>query len=146
MEALLNRFFIEPLLGLGYPSDVMPSLQLIKSYFKKGDEHLIAFDFDFIGLQYYFRVVAKYSLSRPILFADEVSPLERKSNLNVMNLDVYPKGIYKVLKQFHERYPQVKKILISESRITSYNVCYTKLLRIPRTPLFTFLLHPNGCT
>lgn len=122
MEALLNRFFIEPLLGMGYPTDVMPALKLINMIFKKGDEELMAFDFDFIGLQYYFRVVAKHSLNPPVLYADEVPPTQRKARLNTMNLDVYPKGISKLL-QFYAAYPKIKSIIITES-----GVCYPDFL------------------
>jgi len=122
IEASLNRFFIEPLLGLGYPSDVMPALKLVKAFLKDGDENEMSFDFDFIGLQYYFRVVAKHSLQPLVLFADEIHPTTRKANLNAMNLDVYPKGLYKLLK-FYDAYPQVKKMIITES-----GVCYPDFL------------------
>ncbi|TAJ15380.1 glycosyl hydrolase family protein [Marinilabiliaceae bacterium JC017] len=118
VEALLNRFFLEPLLGLGYPTDVMPVLRVMERYFQPGDEDKMSFDFDFIGLQYYFRVVAKFSLSPPLLFAKEIAPNTRKSNLNVMNLDVHPGGMSKLLK-FYASYPQIKKLLITES-----GVCY----------------------
>ncbi|MCU4176708.1 glycoside hydrolase family 1 protein [Carboxylicivirga sp. N1Y90] len=118
MEAMLNRFFLEPLLGLGYPCDAIPTLNTIRAYFKDGDNEKMAFDFDFIGIQYYFRVIAKHSLNPPILFANEVHPTQRKANLNAMNLDVFPKGVYKLLK-FYSKYPQIKQIIISES-----GVCY----------------------
>ncbi len=122
MEALLNRFFIEPLLGMGYPIDVMPALKLINLIFKKGDDQLMSFDFDFIGLQYYFRVVARHSIYPPILFADEVPPVKRNVKLNTMNLDVYPKGLKKVLK-FYTAYKKIKSFIISES-----GVCYPDYL------------------
>jgi beta-glucosidase len=122
MEALLNRFFIEPLLGMGYPTDVMPALKMIHMIFKKGDEQRMHFDFDFIGLQYYFRVVARHSLNPPILFADEIPPVERKAILNTMNLDVYPKGLNKLL-HFYAAYPKVKSIVLSES-----GVCFPDFL------------------
>ncbi len=118
IEALLNRFFLEPLLGLGYPTDTIPMLGAIRAYFKPGDEEKMAFDFDFIGIQYYFRVIAQHSLTPPILFANEVHPTQRKANLNAMNLDVYPKGLYNLLK-FYNAYPQIKKLIITES-----GVCY----------------------
>ncbi len=117
-EAMLNRFFLEPLLGLGYPTDVMPALKMIHAHFKPGDRQRMVFDFNFIGLQYYFRVVAKYSLFPPVLFAEEVHPTKRKANLNSMNLDTYPRGLGKLLK-FYGSYPQIKSILLSES-----GVCY----------------------
>ena len=123
VEGLLNRFFIEPLLGLGYPTDIMPALNIIKSYFLPGDEERLAFDFDFWGLQYYFRVVAKFSLFPPVLFATEVPPWRRKTSLNSMGLDVYPKGLSALL-DFFAKYKNIRKIILTES-----GVCYPDYLR-----------------
>lgn len=116
VEAMLNRFYLEPLLGLGYPTDVMPALRWIERYFQHGDEERMVFDFDFIGLQYYFRVVSKFSLTPPILFASEVPAVTRKAKINLMNLDVYPQGLLNVL-EFYARYPQIKTITLTESGV-----------------------------
>jgi beta-glucosidase len=123
VEGLLNRFFIEPLLGMGYPTDVMPGLGIIRNYFEPGDEERLAFDFDFIGLQYYFRVVARFSLFPPVLFANEVSPIERGSSVNSMGLDIYPKGL-KYLLDYYSKYKDIKKIILTES-----GVCFRDFLR-----------------
>lgn len=123
VEGMLNRFFLEPLLGLGYPTNLIPGLGFIKSHFEPGDEENLAFDFDFIGIQYYFRVVARFSLFPPVLFAREVSPTERDTKLNEMGLDVYTGGLYKLLK-FYGSYPQINSLQVSES-----GVCYTDYLR-----------------
>src|SRR5690606_17747776 len=50
-DALINRLFIEPLLGMGYPEQALPVLKKLRRYFQDGDEAKLAFDFDFIGLQ-----------------------------------------------------------------------------------------------
>jgi beta-glucosidase len=118
VEALLNRFFLEPLLGMGYPTDVMPALNYMDRFIKQGDRERMAFDFDFIGLQYYFRVVAKFSLTPPILFAEEVKAIDRRVKRNTMDLEVYPQGLKQVLK-FYSAYPQLPQIYITES-----GVCY----------------------
>jgi beta-glucosidase len=123
VEGLLNRFFIEPLLGLGYPTDIMPALNIIKSYFRPDDEERLAFDFDFIGLQYYFRVVARFSLFPPVLFATEVPPRRRNTKLNSMGLDVHPKGLSSLL-HFYSKYKGIRKIILTES-----GVCYPDFLR-----------------
>lgn len=118
VEGLLNRFFLEPLLGLGYPTHIMPGLAIIKSFFEPGDEEQLAFDFDFIGIQYYFRVVARFSLLPPVLFAREVPPDERGAQTNEMGLEVYEGGLYKLLK-FYAAYPQIHSLIVTES-----GVCY----------------------
>ncbi|MGZ3946388.1 MAG: glycoside hydrolase family 1 protein, partial [Mucilaginibacter sp.] len=52
-DALVNRLFIEPILGLGYPVSDIPVLKELRKYFQPGDEDNLHFDFDFIGLQNY---------------------------------------------------------------------------------------------
>lgn len=116
MDALLNRFFIEPSLGLGYPTETIPGLKKINKYFRPGDKELMQFQFDFIGIQYYFKIVAKYSLFPPILFSNEVSATKRNVNTNNMGMEIYPKGLYKMCKKFN-KYKKVKAIYISESGI-----------------------------
>ncbi|WP_299779302.1 family 1 glycosylhydrolase [uncultured Formosa sp.] len=116
IDALLNRFFIEPALGLGYPTESIPGLNRIEKHYLPGDEDLLAFDFDFIGVQYYFKIVAKFSLFPPILFATEVPAEKRDVKINAMNLEIYPKGLYKMLEQFNQ-YPGVKEIYITESGV-----------------------------
>lgn len=116
IDALLNRFFIEPALGLGYPIDAIPGLRLIKKYFKEGDEDLMKFDFDFIGIQYYFRIVAKHSLFPPILFAKEIPAMKRNVAINNMGMEIYPKGMLKVLKKFNA-YKNIPDIYITESGV-----------------------------
>ena len=116
IDALLNRFFIEPALGLGYPKDAIPGLNRIDKYILPGDDKLMPFDFDFIGVQYYFKIVAKFSLLPPILFATEVPAEKRDVKINAMNLEIYPKGLYKMLEQFNQ-YSGVKSIYITESGV-----------------------------
>ncbi|MES2796577.1 MAG: family 1 glycosylhydrolase [Bacteroidota bacterium] len=116
LDALLNRFFIEPSLGLGYPTDSIPGLKRIEKYFKPNDEELMKFDFDFIGIQYYFRIVAENSLYPPILFANQIPAEKRNVKTNNMGMEIYPKGLAKMLKKFSE-YENVKQIYITESGV-----------------------------
>jgi len=116
MDALFNRFFIEPLLGMGYPSDTLGVLKRIEKYFHPGDTEKLRFDFDFIGLQYYYRLVSKFSLIPPLIFANEVPASRRNVTTNAMGFEVFPKGLYKVLKKFWE-YKGIKDIIITETGI-----------------------------
>jgi beta-glucosidase len=116
LDALLNRFFIEPSLGLGYPTDVIPGLKRIEKYYQPGDEEMMKFDFDFIGIQYYFRIVAQYSLLPPILFANQIPAEKRNVKINNMGMEIYPKGLLKMLEKFSQ-YEGVKGIYISESGV-----------------------------
>ncbi|GAB2790493.1 GH1 family beta-glucosidase [Rhabdobacter roseus] len=113
-DALLNRLFIEPSLGLGYPTDAFPYLTQIEKYLRPGDDERLAFDFDFVGLQNYFRVVVKHSYLTPGLWAREVPARERQVPLTDMGWEVAPDGLYHILKQFG-KYPGVREIIVSEN-------------------------------
>ena len=116
VDALLNRLFIEPVLGLGYPTKELPFLAgIAKKVAKPGDLERLSFDFDFIGLQHYFRVVVEQSYFMPYLWAKDVSPLRRNvQTITEMGWEVYPESMYRVIQQFSQ-YEGVKKIHITES-------------------------------
>jgi len=114
IDALMNRLFIEPSLGLGYPIDRMPQLKMIEKYMKQGDEQKMVVDFDFIGVQNYFRIVTKFSPFIPVLFAREIPAYKRDVPVNTMKMEVFPEGIYYMLKQFGS-YKGIKKLIVTEN-------------------------------
>jgi beta-glucosidase len=113
-DALVNRLFIEPVLGLGYPVIEIPVLKGLEKYFQPGDEQNMQFDFDFIGLQNYTREIIKYSFFTPYIQASQVKAKDRNVPITAMGWEVYPPAIYHVLKKF-DSYPQIRKILITEN-------------------------------
>lgn len=113
-DALVNRLFIEPVLGLGYPIDDMPVLKGLEKFYQPGDEQNMVFDFDFIGLQNYTREIVRYSFFTPYINASLVKAKDRKVETTVMGWEVYPPAIYHIIKKF-DAYPQIKKILITEN-------------------------------
>ena len=121
LDALLNRLYIEPSLGLGYPIKELPALKRIKRYMLPGDQEKLKFKFDFIGLQNYFRVVGKRSYMPPYIWAKQIPADKRGVSVNEMNFEVYPEGIYKVLKQFSNY--DIDNIIITEN-----GVCYKDIV------------------
>jgi beta-glucosidase len=114
VDALLNRLFIEPVLGYGYPVDHVPALKGIKDYFMPGDEDNLTFDFDFIGIQNYTREIVKYSFFTPYVNAALVKAEDRGVPLTEMKWEVYPPAIYQMIKKFNS-YPEIKKLIITEN-------------------------------
>ncbi|WP_187264623.1 GH1 family beta-glucosidase [Pontibacter beigongshangensis] len=114
VDALLNRLFLEPALGLGYPLDDLKFMRRIEKYMQPGDEEMLAFDFDFIGVQNYTREVVKYSFWTPFLQASLVPPRKRNVPYTLMNWEVYPESIYHILQQF-SRYPNIPKLIVTEN-------------------------------
>lgn len=114
IDALLNRLFIEPSLGLGYPVTELPLLKKIEKYIKAGDENLMHADFDFIGLQNYTREVVAHTYWVPYLQAKVIPASKRKVYHTTMDWEVYPEAIYEMIKKI-SRYDGVKKIIVTEN-------------------------------
>ncbi|EHQ29274.1 GH1 family beta-glucosidase [Mucilaginibacter paludis] len=112
-DIFFNRIFIEAVSGMGYPDDIKV-LKRIKNYIKPGDEQLMSFDFDFIGIQNYTREIIKASFLVPYIGAKIVKAENRGVPLTAMKWEVYPPAIYNVIKKF-SAYPFVKKIIITEN-------------------------------
>jgi beta-glucosidase len=117
LDILLNRLFVEPVLGLGYPKmDNFRYMERLEKHIKAGDMEQIAFDFDFIGLQNYTQTIAKPSLV-PYMRVNQVKPARRgvpKDQITDMNWEVSPQGMYDILKKF-AAYPKCPPILITEN-------------------------------
>lgn len=114
VDALLNRMFIEPLLGLGYPIKEVKILQRIERFMQADDENNLAFDMDFIGLQNYTRELVKYSAFVPFVKAKIIKASKRNVPFTLMNWEVYPPSIYNALKRYNN-YPQIKEIVVTEN-------------------------------
>jgi beta-glucosidase len=113
-DALVNRLFLEPVLGLGYPINDLPVLKGLEKYIQPGDEQNMYFDFDFIGLQNYTREIVRYSFFTPYIQASLVKAKDRNVPITAMGWEVYPPAIYHMIKKFNA-YPQIRKILVTEN-------------------------------
>lgn len=113
MDALLNRLFLEPVLGLGYPIQDLPVLRRLENYMQPSDECELKFDFDFIGLQNYTREIVKYSFWVPFLKANLIQASRREVQTSAMGWEIYPKSIYHMLKQFSKY--DIPSIIITEN-------------------------------
>jgi len=96
-----------------YAEDTVPMLRKLKSLYEEGDEEKMAFDFDFIGLQYYYRTIAKKSMM-PGMRAKEIIASKRGVPVNVMGGEIYPEGLYQILKKF-SKYKGIRNLIITEN-------------------------------
>ena len=116
LDILMNRLFIEPALGKGYPIDdsfkFLEKLHIQNKSWKYTER--LHFDFDFIGLQYYFPVVVKHNSYIPIIQASEVKPITRKVPLTAMGWEINADSFYKTIKKIW-LHGGVKEIIITEN-------------------------------
>jgi len=120
-DGYYNRWFLDPLYGRGYPEDKLEEYtcrgylpEKGKSFIRKGDLEKIATPFDFLGVNYYFRLLIKSeTLSNGEKHFSNVPP-KRKAEFTEMNWEVYPKGLYNALKRIAADY-RPAKIYITEN-------------------------------
>lgn len=114
VDALYNRMFIEPSLGMGYPVNELPFLKAIDKFALPDDAEKLKFDFDFIGVQAYTREIFKYTPFIPKVHANIVPASKRNVELTAMKWENYPEALYQTLKKVGD-YPTVKKIYVTEN-------------------------------
>jgi beta-glucosidase len=115
MDILMNRLFIEPALGRGYPREDFKFLEKLELHNRswKYTERM-TFNFDFIGIQNYFPVVVRYNPLIPIVQASEVKAATRGVPHTAMGWEINPDSFYRILKRFW-LYGGVKEIIVTES-------------------------------
>ncbi|QNK62248.1 beta-glucosidase [Pedobacter sp. PAMC26386] len=115
VDCLMNRLFIEPALGMGYPGqewEVMEKFAISHSTWRHTER--LTFDFDFIGLQNYFPLTIKYNAFIPVVQAWEVKAKNRKKPHTAMGWEINGDSFYNIIKQF-AAYPNVKNLVITEN-------------------------------
>ncbi len=107
-NAMLNRAFLEPGLGMGYPVDDAPILRMMRRYIQDEDLERCEVDLDFLGVQYYTRLRAPF---RPIpglwtIPGFGADPTLEKTS---MGWEIRPEGLGMVLDMVHgyDRYPRI---------------------------------------
>lgn len=114
VDALLNRMFVEPLAGLGYPLEDLKLLQRLEPFVKDGDEAKLAFAMDFIGIQNYTREVVARSYFTPFIGAKIVKATKRNVETTAMDWEVFPESIYQMLHKFSS-YTCFTDIIVTEN-------------------------------
>ncbi|MFT3979106.1 MAG: GH1 family beta-glucosidase [Ferruginibacter sp.] len=115
MDILMNRLFIEPSLGKGYPREdfkFLEQLELANKAWKYTER--MRFDFDFIGLQNYFPLVIRYNALIPVVHASDVKASARKVPYTAMGWEVNADSFYRIIRKFW-KYGSVKQIIITEN-------------------------------
>jgi beta-glucosidase len=112
MDGTIHRWFLDPLVGRGYPLDMVDHFRREMNFVKLGDLARIATPVDFLGVNYY---------SRNIVRAESISETEnaartvfRGDEITEMDWEVYPQGLYILLERLHREYA-FPAILITEN-------------------------------
>ena len=111
-DGFINRWFLDPLGGRGYPQDMVVNFGQIMDFIHDGDLADIMVPTDFIGVNYYTREVCR---STEVSEEDNLPQITfRGDEITEMDWEVYPEGIYKVLCRLHFDY-DYRSIIITEN-------------------------------
>ena len=111
-DGYINRWFLDPLTGRGYPQDVADQWDSDLAFVQPGDLARIAVPIDFIGVNYYTRHIARSAkvaeeANRPVLVKPNPETTE-------MGWEVFPYGLYKTLGRLYFDY-DFRSIYITEN-------------------------------
>jgi beta-glucosidase len=105
-DGRLVRWYMDPLFGRGYPADVLAHLGSDAPQVHDGDLATIAAPMDFLGVNYYSRVIAGAQ--------DGAERMRAGAEFTEMGWEVYPAGLTDLLLRLQRDYP-VPPMIITEN-------------------------------
>jgi beta-glucosidase len=101
-DGVVNRWFLDPLAGRGYPADIVAHYGLPMDFVRAEDLEAIAVPLDFLGANYYARSIVR---STEVAEADNAGrAVFPNPNRTEMGWEVYPEGLYDILGRVHFDY------------------------------------------
>jgi beta-glucosidase len=111
IDAFANRIFIEPNLGLGYPTEAAGLMRGIERHLRPGDDQAVQVRWDFLGVQYYQRQLVK-PVPIPGLHAIPwISKDHRRYEITAMGWEVQPDGLHEALARVHAYDPDLRLVV-----------------------------------
>ncbi len=102
IDGAINRWFMDPLAGRGYPEDMLQEYGQQMDYVLEGDLETIAAPLDFLGINYYFRVIARSD--RIPEEENEPQTLFPSDDITEMGWEVHPPALYEILDRINRDY------------------------------------------
>lgn len=100
-DGYVNRWFLDPLSGRGYPQDMWELYGRAAPHVAQGDLQTIATPIDFLGINYYNRRLAA---DNPQGKQPYVRTVEDSQRPRTLDREIYPRGLYETLIRVHHEY------------------------------------------
>jgi beta-glucosidase len=109
VDGELNRWYLDPLHGRGYPADLSADYVAAGhaagfDFVQPGDLEAIAARTDFLGINYYSRAIVRSSAIPEAQNAPRQIPEPPASKRTDMGWEVFPEGLSAVLTRLHQEY------------------------------------------
>ncbi|HVZ31235.1 MAG TPA: family 1 glycosylhydrolase, partial [Polyangiaceae bacterium] len=114
-DAYFNRWFIEPVLGRGYPRELFATCGQFLPKSLDRDLAIIRERIDVVGVNYYERCIVAHDDAGGWLKLRRVQTNERP---RTADREIYPEGLAEVLERLHGQYG-VRRIVITENGAAS---------------------------
>ena len=101
-DGRINRWFLDPISGRGYPLDMVRDYGTEMGFVQAGDLEQIATPIDFLGVNYYMRGISR-SKNIPEVENNPQTTF-RRDEITEMGWEVYPEGIYTLLGRLYFDY------------------------------------------
>lgn len=101
VDTVINRLFIEPVMLGRFPADAETIFQQMLPEPQAGDFESASAPLDFIGLNYYTRVVIRQDPDIPLVQASQIQPV---GNEYSQMWEIYPQGLYDLLHEVWQKY------------------------------------------
>ena len=95
MDGYINRWFLDPLAGRGYPADMVALYGSRVPLIEEGDLATIAAPIDFLGVNNYFRLVVRDDPKGPFPYAEGVQP--EGAAFSTMGWEINARGLESIL-------------------------------------------------
>lgn len=119
LDAVYNRLFLEPLLGYGFPTDVMPLFNRLYKLMLPGDEEQLNATPDFVGIQNYTREVARHAWYIPYVKARLVAAKNRQVNTSAMGWEINDFSLKRSIERVHELSSKTAIVITENGLATS---------------------------
>ena len=109
-DGLVNRWFLDPIYGRGYPQDMLADfrsmgvMQEKPDYIFPGDMDLFAAPIDSLGVNYYSRAVIGALPGHEMEPGMELRDVPAGAEVTDFGWEVYPQGLYDLLKMIYTNY------------------------------------------
>ncbi|MCJ7624877.1 MAG: GH1 family beta-glucosidase [Anaerolineaceae bacterium] len=111
-DGAVNRWFLDPISGRGYPADMVTAYNDAMAFILDDDMDIIALPLDFLGMNYYFRDVCRSKAIPEDKNAERI--IQLNDEFTEMGWEVCPEGIYQMLGRVYFDY-HFPKIYITEN-------------------------------
>ena len=101
-DGYVNRWFLDPLAGRGYPEDMWEYYSDQVPEVEIGDLDAIAVPIDFLGVNYYNRAHVADDIDAP---APGTRSVPDPAKPRTADREIYPEGLYDTLWRLHQEYP-----------------------------------------